>query len=189
MERSKKVVSVPSPINAPWVGQEGYGKDKYTGDCGLGCLASESNRRGIYYGSVDALGDIADKSQTDGRIGFNALSKEEIIRVALTLGIRPVNVRNWSYESLRQDLNNGIAFMALGHYHALPKRQYPNDPTIRGHFVYVVYADDHIVILHDPCWKYEKDGAFVQMTKAQFMNFWIKAELDDNRPKGGLRLF
>lgn len=149
-------------------------------------MASESNRRCIYYGSVDALGDYADKSQTDGRIGFNALTKDELINVGRYLGIVLEDVRNWSYENLKRDTQNKIAFIALVHYDALPRRMFPVG-EIKGHFVYVTYADDDIVIFHDPCWREEKDGAYVQVTKTQFMNAWLKAQLDGNAPKGGLR--
>jgi hypothetical protein len=172
---------VASKLIVPWVGQNTTRPDDdiSNNDCGPACVA-------MWLASLDIAKSVDDISSAAGLTrGYVGTLPMHLMRAAAFWGLSLERVLNFTAETVKDEVRNGKPCIVLVHYGSLPVRF--SKTFTAGHWLIVVGYDEGKVIYHDPNWPDRAQGAYLEMTDAQFEKAMADCKIDGNLPNQGLR--
>lgn len=168
-------------IAVPWIGQnvkEITSDDYSNNDCGPDCVAMVLHWRGL-----DLTVDEISKA-TGLPYGYSYTVPGQLIAAAKKFNLNLTRAVNLSIDSLKHEIDAGRPVITLVHYGSLHKR---SSATFKaGHWIVVVGYTDTSIVYHDPLWQSADDGAFIELSYADFEKAMLDCRIDGNTANQGL---
>lgn len=168
----------------PYKSQKDPDANEFRNDCGPACVSMILN-------GLDIPVSTNTVYRKTGAKANQYVSVSQMMRAALTFGVKFEYFCPWDIDQLKLSINAGKAFIPLVHYGAWSQIEpgVSTQSSFTGpHFVVVVGYDDEYIYVNDPLWTGDRrlEGKHKRWTYREFTKAWGTASKDGNRNYGGI---